>query len=127
MITDWAKIFFLFPLLIINDSLSVLSFNPKIKIDNKGIFISGLVSKNINFISQIFHYNNKIKSWDHIKSDYNLESKLKYCSIQLTDTLPKLLKDRIFNCRENSMNLCIFDHCLIKKKQQLILLEQIGK
>ena len=72
-------------------------------------------SKNITFISQIFHENGKTKSWDYIKLEYNLESKLKYRCIQLTDALSKLWKDRILNCTGNSMNLCIFDHHLIKK------------
>ena len=40
---------------------------------------------------------------------------MKYRWIQLTDALLKLWKDRILNCIENSMNLCIFDHHLIKK------------
>ena len=85
------------------------------KIDNKSIVISGFMSKNINCVSQIFLKNGKTKSWDYIKSEYNLESKLKYCWIQLTDALPKLWKDCILNCIGNSMNLCIFDQHLIKK------------
>ena len=92
-----------------------LWFNLNIKIDNKSIFTSDFVSKNIHFISQIFHENGKTKSCNYIKSEYNLESKLKYCWIQLTDALPKLWKDCILNCIGNSMNLCIFDHHLIKK------------
>ena len=74
------------------------------------------MSKNINFVGQIFHENGKTKPWDYIKSEYNLECKLKYCWIQLTDALTKLWKDRILNCIGNSMNLCIFDDRPIKKK-----------
>ena len=55
-------------------------------------------------------------SWDYIKSECNLESKLEFRWIQLTDALPKLWKDRILNCIGNSMNFCIFDHHLIKKE-----------
>ena len=96
------------------------------KIDNKSIFISGFASKSINFVDQIFHENGTTKSWDYIKSEYNLESKLQYCWIQLTDALPKLWKDRILNYGGNPVNVCIFDHHLIKK-QQLMLLKQVGK
>ena len=92
-----------------------LWFNLNIKINNKSIFIPGFASKNINFVCQIFHKNGKAKSWDYIKSEYNLQSKLKYHWIQLTDALLKLWKDCILSCIENSMNLCIFDHDLIKK------------
>ena len=78
------------------------------------------------FISLVtfFHGNGKTKSWDYIKSQYNLASKLKPRWIQLTgDAVLILWKDRILNCRENSIDLCIFDHLQIKK--QLILLEQV--
>ena len=50
---------------------------------------------------------------------------MKVIWIQLTDALPELWKDGILNCRENSMDLCIFDHHLIKK--QFILLKKVWK
>ena len=56
---------------------------------------------------RFFTKNGKTKSWDYIKSEYNLETKLKYRWIHLTDTSPKLWKDCILNCIENSINLCI--------------------
>ena len=39
--------------------------------------------------------------------------------------LPKLWKDRILNCIGNAMNLCIFDHLLIKKSN-LYCLNKLG-
>ena len=62
--------FVLFPLLTISDSFAVF-------FDNKTI-ISGFASKNINFVSQIFHKNGKTKSWDYVEPEYNLERELKY-------------------------------------------------
>ena len=125
MITNWAKCLCGSPSLPSAILSQFLWFNSNIEIDNKNIIISDFANKNINFIGQIFPENGKTKLWDYIKSEYNLESKLKYRWIQLTDILPKLWKDRILNCVGNSMNLCIFDHHLIKK--QLILLKQAGK
>ena len=117
MITNWAKCLSSSP----SSSSAILSqllwFNLNIKTDNKNIFISDFASKNIDFVCQIFHKNGKTKSWDYIKSEYNLESKLKYHWIQLTDALPKSWKDRLLNCIGNSMNLCIFDHHLLKKNK----------
>ena len=55
-----------------------------------GIFISWFASKNIYFVGQMFQENGKTKSWDYIKSEYTLESKLKYRRTQLTDVLSKL-------------------------------------
>ena len=115
MIINWAKCLSGSPSLPSAILSQFLWFNSNIKIDNKSIFISDFASKDINFIGQIFHENGKTKSWNYIKSEYNLESKLKYRWIQLTDALSKLWKDRILNCMGNSMNLCIFDHHLIKK------------
>ena len=104
-----------------------LWLSSNIKIDNKIFFISGFASKLINFIGQTFHDYGKTKSWDYIKSEYNLERKLKDCWIQLTDALPKIWEDRILNCRGKSMNLCNFVLHLIVLHLQLILLEQVGK
>ena len=104
MITNWAKCLSGSPSLPSAILSQFLWFNSNIKIDNKSIFIADFASKNINFVGQIFHENGKTKSWDYIKSEYNLESKLKYCWIQLIDALPKLWKDRILNCIGNSMN-----------------------
>ena len=82
--------------------------------------------KNISFVGQIFHRNGKTKSWDYLKSEYNLENKLKYRWIQLADASPKLWRERILNCLGDSMNLCIFDHHLIKKKKNLYCLNKLG-
>ena len=88
--------------------------------------IRAFLSLAFNFVGQIFHENGTTKSWDYIKSEYNLESKLKYPWIQLTDALPKLWKDRILNGVGNSINLCIFDHHLIKKNN-LYCLNKLGR
>ena len=90
-------------------------FNLNLKIDNKSIFISDFASKSINFVGYIFHENGQTKSRDYIKSNYNLESTLKYCWVQLTDALPELWKDRLLKCIGIPMNLYICDHYLIKK------------
>ena len=115
MIKNWAKCLSCFPCLRSAILSQFLWFNSNIKIDNKRIFIAGFARKNINSVSQILHENGQTKSWDYIKLECNLESKLKYYQIQLTDDLPKLQKSRILNCIRNSMNLCIFNHHLIKK------------
>ena len=52
---------------------------------------------NFTHVTHFTHEYGKTKSWDYIKSEYNLESSLKYRWIQLTDALPKLWKERILN------------------------------
>ena len=90
MIANWAKCLSCYPSLPSAIFSQFLWFNSNIKIDNNSIFISDFASKNINFVGQIFHENGKTKSWDYNKSEYDLESKLKYRWIRLTDALPKL-------------------------------------
>ena len=124
-ITIWVKYLSCSPSLPSAILSQVLWFHLNIKIDNKSIFISDFASESINFVGQIFHESGKTKSWNYIKSEYNLESKLKYRWVQLTDALPKLSKDRILNCIGNSMNLCIFYHHLIKKNN-LYCLNKLG-
>ena len=120
MITNWTKCQSGSPCFSSAIPSQFLWFNSNIKNDNKSIFISGFAGKNISSVGQLFHKNDKTKSWDYIKSENNLESKLKYRWIQLTGDLPKLWKDRILNNIGNSMNLCIFDHHHLIKNLQLI-------
>ena len=125
MITSWVKCLSYSPSL----PSAILSqfcwLNSNIKINNRSILISDFARKNSNFVCQIFHENGKTKSWNYIKSEYNLESQLKFRWIQLTDALPKLWKDRILNCIENSMILCKFDNHLMKKNS-LYCLNKLG-
>ena len=90
MTTNWAKnlsCFLYLPSALLSQ---LLWFNSNI--DSKGTFISGFASHSINFVGQIFDDNGKTvaRSWVDVKSEYNLESKLKYRYIQLTDAFPKL-------------------------------------
>ena len=89
MITNWAKCLSCSPYLPSATLCQFFWLNSSIKIDNKSVFIY------INFVGRIFHENGKAKPWHYIKSEYNLESKLKYRWIQLRDALPKLWKDCI--------------------------------
>ena len=125
MIINCAKCLFCSPSLPWAIRFQILRFNSNIKIDSKSIFISGFASKKISFIGQIFHENGKTKSWDYIKSEYNLESKLKYRWIQLTNVFPKLWKHRVLNSIGNSINLCILDHHLIERNN-LYCLNRLG-
>ena len=74
MITNWVKCLSYSPSL----PSAILSqfwwLNSNIKINNRSILISDFARKNINFVCQIFHENGKTKSWNYIKSEYNLES-----------------------------------------------------
>ena len=121
MITSWAKCLSSSPSLPSVILSQFLWFNSNIIIGNNSIFIADFASKNINFVGQVFHENGKTKSWDYIKSEYNLQNKLKYRWIQLTDALPKLWKEHILNSIGNSLNLCVFDHHLIKNNNSYCL------
>lgn len=59
-------------------------------------------------------------------SEYNLESKLKYCRIRLTDALPKLLKDRISNF-QGRFDQSLYFWSLSNLKEEVVMLKQTGK
>ena len=73
--------------------------------------------KTSNFTLVSLHGNNNTKSSDYIKLTHSLESKLKYCWLQLTDALPKLWRDCFLNFRGHSINLYTFGHHLIEKNK----------
>ena len=124
MMTNWAKCFSCSPYHQRFFS-SFYGLTQTLKLTIRAFLSLTFASKNINFVGQIFHENGKTKSWNYIKSEYSLQSKFKYRWIQLIYALPKLWKDRILNCIENSMNLCIFDHHL-SKKNNLYCLDKLG-
>ena len=78
MMKNWAKHLSCSPYLPPAMLSQLLRLNSNSKIDNKSIFIPGFANKNMYFGGQVFHGNVKTKSWDYIKSEYNLHSKLKY-------------------------------------------------
>ena len=135
MIKNWEKYFCCSSYLPSAIFSQFLWFNSNIKVVSKSVFTCGFGNKNTNFVGKNFHCSGKTKSWGCIKSEYNLEFKLKYHWIQLTDTLPILWKNGILSCRGNSMYLCIFDYHLIKigifdhhliKKNNLYCLNKLG-
>ena len=79
------------------------------------VFISGFASKNIDFLGQTFRDSDRTKSGDYIRSEYNLVSKFKHHWIQLADDFPELCKDCILNHWRNLIDLCLYDHHVIKK------------
>ena len=75
----------------------------------------------LNYVGQLFDNYGKLKDWEIIREDFNLENKLHFAWIQLIDSIPTSWKKKNLNDRGNSKNLCIFDNHLIKKSQIYII------
>ena len=82
---------------------------------------SSFSERNINFVEQLFKTDGAVKPWKQLKEGYGLANKLKFKWIQLIYSLPKPWIEQIFMDSENSINLAIQDHDLIKKDQILCL------
>ena len=98
-----------------------LWFNSQIQIGNKSVFFSSFSERNINFVGQLFKTDGAVKPWKQLQEEYGLANKLKIKWIQLIHPSPKPWIEQIFIDSENSVNLAIQDHHLIKKHQILCL------
>ena len=94
-----------------------LWFNNFIHIDNSSIYFRCFSEKGISFISGLFDSNGRLKPWNDIRLEYNLDEKYKFKWIQLIHAIPKSWKESLAFDNGNSNNLFILDHHLLKKHQ----------
>ena len=121
ILIKWEKNFSSLPSLPSSVASQCLWHNKYIKIDDKTIFSSSLSAKGINFVGQLFQNNQQIKKWDELKTEFDLIEKEKFLIVQIIHALPISWKEILQNYTENSYNLDIQDHHLIKKHQILSL------
>ena len=69
----------------------------------------------------MFKIDGAVKPSEQLQEEYGLANKLKFTPIQLIHSLPKPWIEKIFTDSENSINLAIQDHHLIKKHRILCL------
>ena len=69
-----------------------LWFNYNIKINHKVIAWKDFAAKNINYVSQLFHADGSLKSWNDIKNDFALDEKLCFKWMQLIHAIPRLVE-----------------------------------
>ena len=66
-----------------------LWYNSYIKINNTTTFIQEFSEKNINFVYQLFYNFGYLKSWDDLKTEFDLNQKLYLKWLQICHAVPK--------------------------------------
>ena len=65
----------------------------------------------------MFNENGNIKPLEDIKIEFHFNDTQKIYWLQIIDALPKSWKDAIFKNKENTQNVVIFDHNIVRKSQ----------
>ena len=77
--------------------------------------------KSNNYVSQLFSDNSSVKKWHEFKREYNLLESYFFQRPQLIDSIPERWKFIINENNENTTNLIIHDHHLIKGSRVIAL------
>ena len=93
--------------MILRNQLFHTRVHSNIKADSKPIHFF-LSDKSLNCIVQLFNDNGNMKPWE----DINVEFHLKYAQ-----KMSKSWKDIILQVKENSKNLFILDHYIVRESQ----------
>ena len=99
--------------------------NSYIKIDNKTVYLKPFLTKNINFIAQLFNTDGSVKNWNTLKTEYALKNKDQFCWLQLINAIPEMWKKCIKQTLENTSLLVVKDHHLLKGSR-IIILEKLS-
>jgi len=121
MINNWSKY--------LSSDVSVTStimsqflwYNKYILIDKRSFNISDMSDKGLNYVGQLFTAEGKIKSWEIVKLEFNLDKKLYFSWMQLIESIPNTWKKNILDDNGSSKNLCIYDSHLIRKSQVYVI------
>ena len=79
---------------------------------------------NNNFVEDLCQPSGVFKSWNEIKSEYNLEEKMLYERFQLYHAIPNQRKRIIKTTNDSSTNFVYHSHHLVKNNR-IVALEKI--
>ena len=63
--------------------------NDFIKIGNSPVIFRDFARANLNFVFQLFNHDGSIKTWDQVKTEFNLQNRLYFRYTQLVHALPQ--------------------------------------
>ena len=88
----------------------LLWFNKDIKINNKPFHFQDFSKENINFVEHLYKPSGVFKSWNQIKTEYNLEEKMFYKWFQLYHEIPNQWKRTIKTTNDSCTNIIYISH-----------------
>lgn len=89
-----------------------LWFNKEIKIDNKPFCFKDVSEKNINFITQLYKPDGKLKQWENVKQEFNLNDSAFYKWVQIVHAIPNTWKNIISNESLSNSNVYTNHHSI---------------
>ena len=89
-------------------------YNKDIQIDDKSIYVYNFSNRNLNFVSQPFDTDGKLKPWECVKHQFLLKNNMQFQYRDIIHALPQHWKETIKQFAENINTLYIPDHHLIK-------------
>ena len=95
-------------------------FNKEIKIDHTPFCFKDVSEKNINFITQLYKPDGKLKQWENVKQEFNLNDSAFYKWVQIVHAIPNTWKNIISN-ESLSNNNVYTNHHLIWNNRILCL------
>ena len=100
-----------------------LWYNKYILIDNKPVYLSSFSDKRINFLNDLLDSSGNFKTFNELKTEYNLANNVYFSWMQLINAIPLSWKTVVKNnC--SSESLLLLNHHLIKKNN-LISIEKL--
>ena len=107
----------------VNIPSSILSqpiwYNKNIKINSKPIYVEEFAKQNIIFLYDLFNTKNELKTWDEIKSTYELSDKSCFKWRQSINSIPKTGNKFLKENQSDSSNLVLLDHQLLKDNRTI--------
>ena len=89
-------------------------------VDNSYVNFTNFSNKNINFVSDLVNENCNFKSWETLKDECHVDSKLYFQWMQLIHAIPLIWKQKINDCENAEKNYVVQDHHLIKNTRAIV-------
>ena len=97
-----------------------LWFDEFIIVDNSYLNFTNFLNKNIKFVSDLVNENCNFKSWETLKDECHVDSKLYFQWMQLIHAIPLIWKQKINDCENVEKNYVVQDHHLIKNTRAIV-------
>ena len=116
MVMNWKKYFIVLPFLSSFSGITVI-----LKLITGMSTLSFFSTKNINFMTELFHSGGSVKNWNILKTEYALQNQGHFCWLQHRSTIPKMWKKCIKQTSEDTSLLVVKEHHLLRDSRIIIL------
>ena len=94
--------------------------NRHLLIDKRPVYLQSLANKNVNFLDNLLDGSGNFKSWNELKTEFNLAGNLYFSWMQPINSMPLNWRNIIKNnC--SSTNVLLLNHHLVKKNNLISL------